>query len=64
MMRYQWKFVCEERYVVVGVGSIGSGIGNGAGVGPSGVVQVPYSLPICRFGLYPSECGGGVPLVR
>ena len=50
MMGYHWEFVCEELYVVVGVGSIGSGMGDGAGVGPCGVVQVLLPCPIpCLF---------------
>ena len=50
MMGYKGEFVCEERYVVVGVGSIGSGMGDGARVGIGGVMQVMLPCPIpCLF---------------
>ena len=38
--------MCEERYVVVGVGSIGSFVGGGAMVGLGGAVHVLLPCPI------------------
>ena len=50
MSGYQGEFVCEERYVVDGVGSIGSDMGDGARMSPGGVVQVLLPCPIpCQF---------------